>query len=137
MAFVNRLGTVLPSFGTPQANDALFLLQGTALTAAGTKVITMAGLTPTVSRGYVRVKLSGLAAAQTVTNFFVQLTDGTTTVDIYWNSPTTAPVQAATTQNDVTIPFLVDINATSLVVTITQAGVGAPGIADIELCGTI
>lgn len=90
MPFLNRLWAILPSFGSPIQNDSLFLKNNNALGAATTTTVTLSSLAPTVSKGYVRVKIyDASTAAPTVTNVAVTLYDGTQYVLIGAFNPAT------------------------------------------------
>jgi len=78
MAFNNRLLLIVPGFGHPVQNDALFLKTANAL-AIGSNTITLAGLVPAVKAGFVRLKIYGSSGAGTVTSIVINGTDGTTT----------------------------------------------------------
>ena len=81
MAFFNRLYVILPSFGSPIQNDSLFLKQGTAIATGGPTTVSLTGLTPSFSKGYVRVKVYAmLGTTPTITNLQVVAYDGTTAV---------------------------------------------------------
>src|SRR5271166_847421 len=88
MSWVNRLWAVVPSFGNPFVNDTLFQAVNQALTTSTT--VSLTGLSPTVSKGYVRMKIYGGQSSPTVTKLQATLSDGTDFVTIYYNFPGTA-----------------------------------------------
>lgn len=131
MAFLNRVLLIIPGFGTPIQNDTLFLKQGTAV-ATGTVTTSLAGLTPAVKQGWIRVKLSASSGAGTVTSLAISVTDGTTTEFIY--SETLVAAQSGfQSPNQVvrTIPFLSELAVTQVNVISVIATAG--GTLDIEV----
>lgn len=71
--------------------------------------------TATLSKGWLRVKTTSVNGAATIT-WKATLTDGSTTVQIVPPTPTTA----AGTQIDNIVPFMTDLAATSLTVSLTS-----------------
>ncbi len=155
MSFTNRLPTILPSFGSPFQADTLFLTQN-VVTGTGPTSYSLTGLTPTISRGYVRAKIYGATGTSpTVVLLDLILTDGTTFVVIFRYNPTTPLVMstAAATGSpytnggslaaglvvpgglDFLIPFLVDINVNQLTADITMGGTTPAGKLDLEISG--
>lgn len=131
MAFLNRVLLIIPGFGTPVQNDTLFLKQGTAV-ATGTVTTSLAGLTPAVKQGWIRVKLSASSGAGVVTSLAISVTDGTTTEFIY--SETLVAAQSGfQSPNQVvrTIPFLSELAVTQVNVISVIATAG--GTLDIEV----
>ena len=88
MSWVNRLFSVVPGFGNPFVNDVLYQSVGTALTTSNT--VTLSGFAPTISKGYIRMKIYGAQTSPTVTKLQATLSDGTQFVTVYYNSPGTA-----------------------------------------------
>jgi len=84
VAFLNRLWAILPSFGSPIQNDSLFLKNNNAISTTGSpNAITLGSLTPTFSKGFVRVKIyNDEVAAGTITGIGVILYDGTQYVSV-------------------------------------------------------
>ena len=157
MAFTNRLPTIVPSFGSPFQNDTLFLTAGVSLSTTGAVTNSLTGLTPTISRGYVRVKIYGAGGTSpTVVLLDIVLTDGTTFVVVFRYNPTTPLVMSTTAASgspytnggslsaglvvpgglDFLVPFLVDINVNQLSVDITLGGTTPTAKLDLEISGT-
>lgn len=156
MSFVNRLPTVVPGFGSPLQNDVLFLTQNVSIAAAGPTTFSLTGLTPTISRGYIRVKIYGAAGTTpTIVLVDVVVTDGTTFVIVgrinpataiplsttaaagspYTNGGTLAAGLATPGGIDFLFPFLVDINVNQVSVDITLGGTTPTGKLDLEVSG--
>lgn len=135
MSFVNRLATIVPSFGTPLNNDTLYLKQSTTITVDGTT--TLSSLSPTLRSGWVRTKFSaGAGTSPTVVSVTITVSDGTTTYTIGSFFPGTATVMSSTSGLDVLFPFLVDINVTTLNVVVDVGGTTPSMTLDIEVAGT-
>lgn len=131
MAFTNRLLLVVPSFGTPIQNDTLFLKAGTAI-ASGSTTTTLAGLTPAIRDGWIRVKIYGGTAGSTFTSMVITVTDATTTELIYSNTAVaTNNSVVSPNQADFTIPFLSELAVTSVSVIIVLGTAAA--VVDIEI----
>jgi hypothetical protein len=91
MAFVNRLNAVFPGMGNPVQNDTLLLKQNIALSTTGQQTNSLTGITPTLSKGYVRVKVFAAGGtAPTLLNLIVNVTDGTTFVNVGFFAPVVA-----------------------------------------------
>lgn len=88
MSLLNRLYALVPGFGNPFVNDTLFLSNNNALTTSNT--VTMSGLSPTLSKGYIRTKIYGGNLSATMTLLNVAVSDGTQFATVYYNSPGTA-----------------------------------------------
>lgn len=116
MAFTNRLLLIVPGFGTPIQNDALFLKVGTVLGAITSTSTSMTGLTPAIKSGWVRLRLYGSAGAGTVTSVGIALTDGTTTEIVYSTTFAAAASTQLSTNSQVCIsaPFLTELAATQV-----------------------
>jgi hypothetical protein len=83
MAWAQRLLKILPGFGSPIQNDLLFQSVGTALSTTSVQTTSLAGLTPTISAGYVRVKIYGATGTSpTLLKLLVILSDGTNFVNV-------------------------------------------------------
>jgi hypothetical protein len=161
MAFLNRLGLILPTFGTPESNDTLFLKTAQALSTTGSPVtILLSGFTApyTLKDYYVRVKIySGGTAAGTITGIAVIVSDGTTFV----LAGTTTPIAAAgggllgivagvagnpyvntgaTGANvggiDIIYPILTDLAISQVQIYVTMSGATATALMDVEVCGS-
>lgn len=153
MAFVNSVKTIVPSFGSPFANDTLFLATAVALSTTGSQTKTLSGLSPTVSRGYVRVKIYGAGGTTpAIVSVQVIVSDGTTFVLIGLVNPTTAialglvAVTGGAYGNagilgtsvggmDFLFPFIVDISCTQFSVITTLSGTTPTASMDVELSG--
>lgn len=136
MAFVNRLLLIVPSFGQPVQNDTLFLKSATA-TTLGANTVTLAGLTPALKQGWIRIKLSGGAATSTLTSVVITVTDGTTTETVYSNT-LVATNNSFVSPNILTFmtPFLTDTTGvTSVSIIFVTAGSSGVGIIDVEVSG--
>jgi hypothetical protein len=137
-AFTNRLVTILPGFGTCQQNDTNQLLNNTSLSGTAQQTTSLTGITPTISRGYFRMRVStGGGTSPTLTDVIVQVTDGTTTTTVYVFHPNTALALSANIQFDVTIPLLVDINVSQVNVLTTMGGTSPTSKLDMEIAGAI
>lgn len=91
MSFVNRLIAVIPSMGVPLQNDTLFLSQNNAVSGTAQATVSLTGLTPTISKGYVRVKLGSFTGTSpTLLNLIVVVTDGTNYVTVFFFAPVVA-----------------------------------------------
>lgn len=133
MAFTNRLFLVVPSFGTPIQNDPLFLKQGTVV-AAGPVTTSLAGLTPALKQGFIRIKVSaGTGTTPTLVRCEVTLTDGTTTEAVFDYNPNVAPSILSPNQVTLTNPFLSELGVTQVNVITTLGGTGPGGTLDIEV----
>lgn len=95
MTFINRLTAIMPSFGTPVQNDSLFLKQTNALSGTSQQTVSLTGLTPTISKGYVRVKIYAAGGTSpTLLGLLIVLSDGTTFVNVYTTIPVIASAPA-------------------------------------------
>lgn len=145
MAFAKTLAGQFPTIGSPNfAGPPATTLAGggTSATAQVIGVATAAGggsqtviFTPFsgpgfISRGWVRVKTSSINAATTTASFTVKGTDGTTTVFLITQA-NLLPGAAANQAIDVILPFMSDLNLTSVTVIVTTAT--NTGTFDIEL----
>jgi hypothetical protein len=81
MSFVNRLLSMVNGPGIPLQNDSLFLSQGNSLTTTNTTSLT--GLTPTISKGLIRVKVYQGLTSPTLTALACYLSDGVDFVCVY------------------------------------------------------
>jgi hypothetical protein len=91
VGFVNRLTQLNNLGGVPYQNDSLFLKQNTALSGTAQQTTSLTGLTPTISKGYVRVKVyDGGGTSPTLLNLIVNFTDGTTYVNVAFFAPVVA-----------------------------------------------
>ena len=154
MSFTNRLPSVVPGFGSPLQNDTLFLTSNVSV-AVGPASYTLSGLTPTLSRGYIRAKVYGFAAGTpSLILLDVLVTDGTTFVELFRWNPATALVFSVVASSgspytnggslaaglvvpggaDFLIPFIVDINVNQVSVDITL-GAGTSAKLDLEVSG--
>src|ERR1700675_4822852 len=98
MSFVNRLIRIFPGYGNPFSNDALYLKVGQALSGTTQAQVALTTLSPTLSNGRVRLKLYQFGGTSpTLLNLVVNVTDGTSVVCIYENSPVVATVPATAT----------------------------------------
>lgn len=145
MAFVKTLASMFPTLGSPNFAGppaTTLVAGGTSATAQAIGIVTVAGVastvtfTPfsgpgTVTRGWVRVKSTSINAATTVVVFNVKGTDGTTTVFLASQPNLLALGAAAAQAVDVILPFMSDLNLTSIVVSITTTT--NVGTFDIEL----
>jgi hypothetical protein len=131
MAFVNRVLLIIPSFGTPLQNDALFLKTASVATLT-TTTTSLTGLTPAIKEGWIRIKLSASTGAGTVTSLAITLTDGTTT-ESTWTETLVGTANSFQSPNQVvrTVPFLSELAVTQVNV-ITVFGT-AGGTLDIEV----
>lgn len=153
MSFVNRVPTIVPGFGSPLQNDTLFLTQNVSLTA-GPVNTSLAGLTPTISRGYVRVKIYGAGGTTPAVSLMdVVIADGTTFVVLLHYSPAAALTMSTVAASgspytnggsaspavpggmEWLIPFLIDINASQVTVNITMTGTSPTAKLDLEVSG--
>jgi hypothetical protein len=132
MAFANRTSLISPGFGTPISNDALFLLAGTAISGASQQTTSLAGLTPAIRTGYIRVRVYNGGGANTTVAVIVQVTDGTGTM-IVFSAPATAVPNVATSGVDYLIPFITELAVTQLSVLTTLAGTTTTASMDIEM----
>ena len=152
MSFVNRLAAILNGFGTGIQNDTLFLSAGNSLSTTNAQTTTLSGLTPTLSKGLVRLKFYGAGGTTPVVNVVqVIVTDGTTYVTIFVGAayPTMSTVSAtgspytnggsnsAVGGVDIVIPFEVDINCTAVAVLTTLTGTNPTAKLDVEVQGTV
>src|SRR6202041_1791061 len=100
MSWINRLFAVTPGFGSPVVNDALFQSVGNALATSTTVTLGGTGTSaffPTISKGYIRVKIYNATASWAATTFNVVLNDGTQYVIVSAG----APVNGITLRNTV------------------------------------
>jgi len=130
MAFTNRLLLIVPGFGTPIMNDALFLKSGTAI-ASGSTTTSLAGLTPAIRDGWIRIKISGGTAGSTLTSYVIQLTDGTTTETCDSQTVVGSPSVVAPAQCVFIKAFLSELAVTQVNVIIVLGTAGA--VLDIEV----
>lgn len=142
MAFVNTAAKVMYGFGNPvfAGPPAVTLAAGgnTGLFAQAIAVVVNATTTTVtfnsfpgngvIRQGYIRVKTTAVNGATTIT-WKATLTDGTTTVQIVPPTATTA----AGTQIDNLFPFMTDLNATSITVSLTSGTNTAT--YDLEIAG--
>lgn len=143
MTITNRALTITPGFGTALQNDTLFLSANQALAAASTTTITTSTLVPTVTRGYIKLKISQAATANpTVTTIVVTGTDGTVFSVLYHYS-TAGGLTLNTNGNGVLagpygqieflVPFISDQNINSISAAVTLTGATATAKLDLEL----
>lgn len=82
MAWVNRLASIFPGMGLPFQNDSVFQSVGNALTTGNTT--TLSSLSPTLSRGKVRVKVYGASGTTpSLLTMYIALSDGKDFVQIF------------------------------------------------------
>jgi hypothetical protein len=139
MTFTNRLGLITPSFGSPLANDTLYLSANNLLNGVGGQTVVMGSLSPTVKAGYVRVKVYELTGTTpNLVSVTVSFTDGTTTEYVAEIVPISGgPIAISkTVWLDVVIPFLLDINANSCTVTVYMGGTNPQCYCDVEIAPT-
>lgn len=156
MTFVNRVPNVLPGFGTPIQNDTLQLSSNVSLSTTSAQTNTLSGITPTFSKGYVRVKIYGGGGTTPALSLLqVVVSDGTTFVGIFYQSPvvatnivlgtgaaagspyTNAGVLGTSVGGyDALIPFEVDINCTQISVITTLSGTTPTAKLDFEVSAT-
>lgn len=123
MTFINRLNAVVPSMGTPIQNDTLLLKQGTALSGNTQQTTSLSSISPTLSKGFVRVKLYGAGGTSpTLTSLVVNVTDGTTFVCVYWNNSETALAPAPSITPAGTTIASADGHITASAKALTSAG---------------
>lgn len=135
MAFVKTLASMFPTLGSPNfAGPPATTLAGggTSATAQAIAIVTAGGggsqtvtFTPisgpgTFTRGWVRIKTTSINAATTSATAVVKATDGTTTV-FFAAVPNALPGAAANQAVDYIVPFMSDLNLTSLIVIVTTA----------------
>jgi hypothetical protein len=130
MAFLNRVLLIVPGFGQPVQNDALFLKTANAL-GVGSTTVSLSGLTPAVKDGWIRLKIYGGTAGSTLTSVVVQLTDGTTTETCYGTTITGSPSVVAPAQTVLTIPFLSELAVTQVNVIVVIGT--AVAVLDVEV----
>jgi hypothetical protein len=132
MAFAKTLAGQFPTLGSPNfAGPPATTLAagGNCATAQAIGIVTVAGVASTVtfnalggpgfvSRGWVRVKTSSINAATTALVCSVRGTDGTTTVFLDAQA-NLLPGAAANQAVDVLLPFMSDLNMTSITVSVT------------------
>jgi hypothetical protein len=156
VAFTYRLPTIVPSFGSPFQSDTLFLVQGTSLSTTSATNYAIGGtFAPTVSRGYVRIKIyGGGGTTPAISLLDVVLTDGTNYVVLTRFGPSTAlPLSTSSSSGspytnsgsigppvsasglDMVIPFLVDINVTGASINLTMTGTSPTAKLDAEVSG--
>lgn len=136
MAFVKTLASMFPTLGSPNfAGPPATTLAagGTSATsqaigvatagAGGSQTVTFTPFTGpgTITRGWVRVKTSSINAATTTASFVLKGSDGTTTVFLANVANLLASGAAANQAVDVIVPFMSDLNLTSLIVIVTTA----------------
>jgi hypothetical protein len=93
MAFQKSIARLLPGFGSPVKNDTLFLSLANALSGTTQAQVSLTGFSPTISVGYVRVKLYQFGGTSpTLLSLIVNVDDGTSVVCIYLNDPVVATV---------------------------------------------
>jgi hypothetical protein len=150
MAWVNRVLSILPGFGAPIQNDTLFQSVGNSLSTTGQQTVSLTGLSPTISKGYVRVKIyGGGGTSPLVASGYVILSDGTTFVQIHNVNGQVLSTTAATGSPytngganttpggiDSVIPFVVDINVSQVSVLTTMTGTSPTAKMDLEISGT-
>jgi hypothetical protein len=93
MTFSRSIARILPGFGSPIKNDTLFMSVNNALSGTVQAQISLTGLTPAITSGYVRVKLYQFGGTSpTLLSLIVNVDDGTSVVAIYINDPVVATV---------------------------------------------
>jgi hypothetical protein len=91
VVFTNRLTQLSNLGGTPLQNDSLFLKQTTAISGNTQQTTSLTGLTPPISKGYVRVKVYDAGGTSpTLLNLIVNMSDGTTFVNVAFFAPVVA-----------------------------------------------
>src|ERR1035438_9643540 len=84
MSWVNRLFTILPGLGVAFSNDLIYQSVGNALTTGNTTSLGATALSPTISKGYVRVKVYGASGTTpSLLTMYVAVSDGKDFVQIY------------------------------------------------------
>jgi hypothetical protein len=152
-AFVQRL-TSLPWLGVPFQNDTLQLSTGISLSTTGAQTNSLTGITPTFTRGAVRVKIYGAGGTTpTIIMCQVVVTDGTTFVGIGTVNPTTALALSTSASSgspytnsgnitssvitgggyDWLFPFCVDINCNQVSILTTLGGTTPTAKLDFEV----
>ena len=112
------------------------LYQKTAsLSGTGQQTNTISSISPAVTRGYIRYKVSnGAGTSPTLVDVVVTCTDGTTTVTIEKYHPSTADTLSTTAWTDRVADFIVDINANSFSILTTMGGTSPLATLDFEVC---
>lgn len=139
MAFSTRLFSIIPSFGVPLQNDAGYLRSGVALGGADPSVVIPVSSTfsPTISSGYVRVKVYNATGTTTLTTVNITITDGTTTETIYNYTPDSADavIPSSTAWFDATVPFLSELQVNKVTIQCRRAASAGGVTIDAEVCG--
>lgn len=150
MAWVNRVLKILPGFGSPVQNDTLFQAVGLSLSTTGQQTNSLTGLTPTLSAGYVRIKIyGGGGTSPLVSSGYVVVSDGATFVQIRNVTGQVLSTTAATGSPytnggsntalggiDEIIAFVVDISVSQVSVLTTLTGTSPTAKMDMEISGT-
>lgn len=130
MSLLKSIMAVLPGFGHAGTYQKR---EGVATNSGGDTTITVpasGSLTPTLSKGMIRVKTATVGVNATVLLKSVTATDGSTTISLY------APDSAASSAGvgiERVIPFCTDLNLTSISVVLT---VGTANCThDVEVAG--
>ena len=136
MAFVRRLGRIMPTMGVPRQDDQHFLQQGFAITGTGgaVRLPTVGNFSPTIASGWVRIKISSPTSIS-LTSVWIAFNDAQANQEQIWplwggSNPIIEPSGATLV---LMVPFLSDLNVTYVTVTITSTGAG---IADVEVAAT-
>lgn len=126
MAFTNSIRKYLAGMGS---GSQVFSDLGDALTATKTVNLTTSNLANVqpFSNGMGRIRLSS-PAASTTCQVTVQVTDGTTTEDVF-----VSPVSAAGHALDFVFDFVTDLAANAINIVYTLAGAATTGTADAEI----
>ena len=93
MAWIRRLSSIFPAFGTPLVNDSIFQSVGNSLSGTSQAQVALTGLSPNIYAGRVRVKIYQFGGTSpTLLNVIINVTDGVEVVGIFDNSPVVATV---------------------------------------------
>jgi len=131
MAILNLAASITPGFGAATVNQQVL---ATSASASATTTITVpasGSLSPTyASRGYVHVRLTRTAGAP-VAVVDITGTDGTTTEQL---SPALTFTALGSASNaNVVVPFITDLNLTSISVAVTLTGAAATANVDVDV----
>lgn len=125
---VNSSQGTLNGFGVP----ILAAFDQTALAATGT--ITLASLSPAITKGKIRIQINGVNVATTLAIGAITATDGITPYQV--GPSANVATTAAGTFLDFIRDFVLGINATSFAFTVTLAGGTQAATVNTELFGT-
>lgn len=131
MTFINRLLSMVNGPGIPVQNDTLFLSQNQGLTTSQTTSLT--SLSPTISKGLVRVKVYGGGTSPTLASVKVSVSDGTQFVCIFNSGVWATALTLDATQAGTAVATDGAMSATGVKVLTSATGAFTPAMVGLQI----